>query len=58
MYSAYFYRLMTRKLPGAAARPGMFVSVGPSAFTIIGIVRAGALAEEHILRMVALAAGV
>ncbi|CCX05753.1 Similar to Malic acid transport protein; acc. no. P50537 [Pyronema omphalodes CBS 100304] len=30
IYSAYIYRLMTRKLPRAAARPGMFISVGPS----------------------------
>ncbi|KAA8913495.1 voltage-dependent anion channel-domain-containing protein [Sphaerosporella brunnea] len=40
IYSAYIYRLMTNKLP-AAARPGMFVSVGPCAFTVIGLVNLG-----------------
>lgn len=38
IYSAYIYRLMTHKLPRESARPGMFVSVGPSGFTIAGIV--------------------
>lgn len=37
IYSAYIYRLMTHKLPREALRPGMFVSVGPSGFTISGI---------------------
>jgi tellurite resistance protein TehA-like permease len=46
IYSAYIYRLMTRKLPRAAARPGMFISVGPSAFTVIGIVQLGQAADE------------
>lgn len=38
IYSAFIYRLMTQKLPQEAARPGMFVSVGPCAFTVAGIV--------------------
>ena len=33
VYSAFIYRLMTQKLPKESIRPGMFVSVGPSAFT-------------------------
>ena len=37
IYSAFIYRLMTQKLPQEAARPGMFVSVGPSAFTVAGV---------------------
>ena len=37
IYSAYIYRLMTQKLPQEAMRPGMFVSVGPCAFTVAGI---------------------
>jgi tellurite resistance protein TehA-like permease len=45
IYSAYIYRLMTKKFPGAAARPGMFISVGPSAFTVIGIVNLGQAAS-------------
>lgn len=46
IYSAYIYRLMTRKLPRASARPGMFVSVGPSAFTAVGLVQLGAEAGK------------
>ena len=36
IYSAYIYRLMTQKLPMESTRPGMFVSVGPAAFTAAG----------------------
>ena len=32
------YRLMTQKLPQASTRPGMFVSIGPAAFTVTGII--------------------
>lgn len=38
VYSAFIYRLMSQKLPKENVRPGMFVSVGPSAFTVSGIV--------------------
>ena len=38
IYSAYIYRLMTQKLPVEALRPGMFISVGPSGFTIAGVI--------------------
>lgn len=37
IYASYIYRLMTQKLPQESMRPGMFVSVGPSAFTAAGI---------------------
>ena len=37
IYASYIYRLMTQKLPRESMRPGMFVSVGPSAFTAAGI---------------------
>ena len=37
VYASYIYRLMTQKLPRESMRPGMFVSVGPSAFTAAGI---------------------
>ncbi|KAL8946272.1 MAG: hypothetical protein Q9222_007311 [Ikaeria aurantiellina] len=37
IYSSFIYRLMTQKLPQAPSRPGMFVSVGPCAFTVAGI---------------------
>ncbi|KAI9797282.1 MAG: hypothetical protein M1833_005578 [Piccolia ochrophora] len=38
IYSAFIYRLMTQKLPKEALRPGMFVSVGPSGFTVTGLI--------------------
>jgi C4-dicarboxylate transporter/malic acid transport protein len=38
IYSAYIYRLMTQKLPRESLRPGMFVSVGPSAFTASALI--------------------
>ncbi|SMR45706.1 unnamed protein product [Zymoseptoria tritici ST99CH_1E4] len=41
IYAAFIYRLMTEKLPQENLRPGMFVSVGPSGFTIAGIVTMG-----------------
>ncbi|KAL8723767.1 MAG: hypothetical protein Q9225_000062 [Loekoesia sp. 1 TL-2023] len=37
IYASFIYRLMTQKLPQASARPGMFVSVGPSGFTVAGV---------------------
>lgn len=47
IYAAYIYRLMTQKLPAANLRPGMFVSVGPSGFTIAGIVNMGLLIPRY-----------
>lgn len=41
IYGAWIYRLMTQKLPEENLRPGMFVSVGPSGFTVAGIVSMG-----------------
>lgn len=41
VYSSFLYRLMTQKLPAESVRPGMFVSVGPSGFTIAGVVNMG-----------------
>jgi tellurite resistance protein TehA-like permease len=38
VYSAFIYRLMTQKLPLEPLRPGMFVSIGPSAFTVAGLI--------------------
>jgi tellurite resistance protein TehA-like permease len=44
IYSAFIYRLMTQKLPQESLRPGMFVSVGPSAFTVSALINmAGSL---------------
>lgn len=39
--AAFLYRLMTQKLPRDAQRPGIFISIGPSAFTCAGIVQLG-----------------
>lgn len=38
IYAAFVYRLMTQKLPQESLRPGMFVSVGPSGFTVAGTI--------------------
>jgi len=38
IYSSFVYRLMTQKLPTEPTRPGMFVSVGPAAFTCSGTI--------------------
>ncbi|KAL3460553.1 voltage-dependent anion channel-domain-containing protein [Aspergillus heterothallicus] len=46
VYSAFIYRLMSQKLPRENLRPGMFVSVGPSAFTVTGIVNMAAQADR------------
>jgi tellurite resistance protein TehA-like permease len=48
MYAAYIHRLMQYGLPPPNLRPGMFISVGPPAFTglaLIGI--ANALPEDY-----------
>lgn len=43
--AAFIYRLMTQKLPRDAQRPGVFISVGPSGFTVAGLVLLGQEAE-------------
>ncbi|KAL1878561.1 hypothetical protein VTK73DRAFT_7826 [Phialemonium thermophilum] len=39
--AAFLYRLMTQKLPRDHQRPGIFISIGPPAFTVSGIVLLG-----------------
>jgi tellurite resistance protein TehA-like permease len=39
--AAFLYRLMTQKLPRDHQRPGIFISIGPSAFTAAGMVTLG-----------------
>ncbi|KAI4181396.1 MAG: hypothetical protein LQ346_006792 [Caloplaca aetnensis] len=47
IYASFIYRLMTQKLPAAASRPGMFVSVGPCGFTVAAVLgMADALARN------------
>ncbi|KAF2767625.1 hypothetical protein EJ03DRAFT_376055 [Teratosphaeria nubilosa] len=41
IYAAFIYRLMTQKLPQESLRPGMFISVGPSGFTIAAVMGMG-----------------
>ena len=48
IYSAFIYRLMTQKLPHEALRPGMFVSVGPSGFTVAGMISMAEGAERAL----------
>lgn len=42
IYAAFLYRLMAHKLPTESTRPGMFVSVGPSGFTVSSLIQMGA----------------
>lgn len=46
IYASFMYRLMTQKLPQESARPGMFVSVGPSGFTVAGLISMAEHAER------------
>ncbi|KAK6394814.1 hypothetical protein LTR65_001606 [Meristemomyces frigidus] len=48
IYAAFIYRLMTQKLPQESLRPAMFISIGPSGFTISGVVSMG----QEIVRVV------
>jgi len=46
--AAFIYRLMTQKLPRDAQRPGVFISIGPSAFTAAGLVQLGYHSEDIV----------
>ena len=48
IYSAFIYRLMTQKLPKESLRPGMFVSVGPSGFTVTGVINMAQSAQKAL----------
>ncbi|KAI0853822.1 voltage-dependent anion channel-domain-containing protein [Daldinia vernicosa] len=45
--AAFIYRLMTQKLPRDMQRPGVFISIGPSGFTVAGLVSLGQ--QSHIV---------
>ncbi|KAI0133302.1 voltage-dependent anion channel-domain-containing protein [Hypoxylon sp. NC0597] len=45
--AAFIYRLMTQKLPRDMQRPGVFISIGPSGFTVAGIVSLGQ--QSHVV---------
>ncbi|KAI1281695.1 voltage-dependent anion channel-domain-containing protein [Xylaria sp. FL0933] len=44
--AAFIYRLMTQKLPRDMQRPGVFISIGPPAFTVSGLVLLGQQAKD------------
>ncbi|KAI1813092.1 voltage-dependent anion channel-domain-containing protein [Poronia punctata] len=44
--AAFLYRLMTQKLPRDMQRPGVFISIGPPAFTVAGLVLLGQQAKD------------
>ncbi|KAI0972891.1 voltage-dependent anion channel-domain-containing protein [Xylaria arbuscula] len=44
--AAFIYRLMTQKLPRDMQRPGVFISIGPPAFTVAGLVSLGQQANN------------
>ncbi|KAK5997127.1 Malic acid transport-like protein [Cladobotryum mycophilum] len=46
--AAFLYRLMTQKLPRAVQRPGVFISIGPFAFTAAGIAQLGNQAGDFL----------
>ncbi|KAG6012632.1 hypothetical protein E4U54_007407 [Claviceps lovelessii] len=46
--AAFIYRLMTQKLPRDMQRPGVFISIGPFAFTAAGIAQLGSQAKSII----------
>ncbi|GAB0133830.1 hypothetical protein EsDP_00002224 [Epichloe bromicola] len=46
--AAFIYRLMTQKLPRDMQRPGVFISIGPFAFTAAGIAQLGSRSESII----------
>lgn len=48
VYAAFIYRLMTQKLPKENVRVGMFVSVGPSAFTAGAIINMAVNVEKAL----------
>ncbi|ORY17762.1 voltage-dependent anion channel-domain-containing protein [Clohesyomyces aquaticus] len=48
IYSAFLYRLMTQKLPKESLRPGMFISVGPSGFTVAGVISMGQILPKIV----------
>ncbi|CCC07466.1 unnamed protein product [Sordaria macrospora k-hell] len=46
--AAFLYRLMTQKLPRDYQRPGVFISIGPGAFTAAGLVQLANSAPDFV----------
>ncbi|KAF4333879.1 Malic acid transport [Fusarium beomiforme] len=48
IYVVYLSRLIQHKLPDASKRPGMFIAVGPTAFTCAGLIALGTQAKSAL----------
>jgi C4-dicarboxylate transporter/malic acid transport protein len=48
MYSVYYMRLLKSELPTPSVRPGMYVSVGPAAYTCTGLLALGKQAMSQM----------
>ncbi|EWY80697.1 hypothetical protein FOYG_16626 [Fusarium oxysporum NRRL 32931] len=48
IYAVYLSRLIQHKLPDASKRPGMFIAVGPAAFTCGGLIALGTQAKSAL----------
>lgn len=48
IYSVYLTRLISSKMPPPSVRPGLYISVGPAAYTCAGILSLGRQAKQHI----------
>ncbi|RAH73800.1 tellurite-resistance/dicarboxylate transporter family protein [Aspergillus aculeatinus CBS 121060] len=70
MYAHYIGRLMETGIPSSEHRPGMFICVGPPAFTLLAIIGManglpegfsilgdGGMDDRHIMRVLAVCAG-
>ncbi|KAJ6786322.1 hypothetical protein PWT90_10363 [Aphanocladium album] len=48
IYTVYLTRLISSKMPPPSMRPGLYISVGPAAYTCAGILLLGQQARKHI----------
>lgn len=48
IYTVYLTRLMNSRMPSPSVRPGMYVSVGPAAYTCAGILKLGKQAKTIV----------
>ncbi|KAH7198352.1 voltage-dependent anion channel-domain-containing protein [Fusarium flagelliforme] len=48
IYAVYLSRLIQHPLPAASKRPGMFIAVGPTAFTCAGLISLGTQAKSAL----------
>ncbi|CAG1976389.1 unnamed protein product [Fusarium graminearum] len=48
IYAVYLSRLIQHQLPAPSKRPGMFIAVGPTAFTCAGLISLGTQAKSSL----------